>query len=123
MVEQSLYQAARLEAERYRDQLTQRMGDAFGAEAISEWNRTHWWAWACERVLEHVRGEVFWPEFDASRFATFRLGHGHPKGGDIQAIAHQIQHLRDRMDEPNLGFRERRHLEERLGDLVNRLLA
>lgn len=118
MAERSLYQAAHAEAVRYREQVAVRMGAPFGDEAISEWNRLHWWQWACERVLEHVRGDVFWAEFDAARFASIHAGER-----AVVQLAADIQTIREHLDQPDLDFRDRRLFEERLADLVNQLLA
>ena len=126
-----LYQAARREAEAHRQELNDRHGrqgrqvsdvsaaTAFGDEAISEWNRLHWWQWVCDRVLEHVRGDVFWAELDANRFAVWRNARG-----QFRAVAEEITSLRDALAGQlnELAFNERQAMEDRLADLVNRLL-
>ncbi|MGE0433491.1 MAG: hypothetical protein AB7K09_12895 [Planctomycetota bacterium] len=119
MDSQCLYQAARLEAEAYRVALAGRAGSGFGDEAISEWNRLHWWSWVCDRVLEHVRGDVFWAELDASRFAAWR-----DANGSFSRIADEIRSLRDRLAGPldELAFDVRQRMEDRLAELVNQLL-
>ncbi|MFH1024159.1 MAG: hypothetical protein V1809_12335 [Planctomycetota bacterium] len=56
MTEKCLYRCGKQEAVRHE------CGEA-------EWNRTHWWGWCAERYLEHLRGEVFWCQFDRESFA------------------------------------------------------
>ena len=56
MNEHCLYHSGKLQAQGYQ-------GDE------CEWNREHWWGWCSEKFIEHVRGEVFWMQFDHAAYS------------------------------------------------------
>lgn len=90
-----------------------------GTQAVAEWNRLHWWRWVCGRVLEHVRGEVFWQELEGNRFAAYS-----DRPDLLRPVTDEIVRIQERLAMNGLvPHEERRSLEIRLAELVNQLLA
>ncbi|MFC1587024.1 hypothetical protein ACFL54_01835 [Planctomycetota bacterium] len=59
-----LYRFARLEAVRcYSGQ---------GDNGIRQWNQTNWWPWVTDKLMEHVKGEVCWLQFDQDKFGILK---------------------------------------------------
>ena len=69
MEKHSLYQAAFKQAEAYRDDVVQRLGQGHASAAMAEWNQQRFWLWALDRSIEHVEGKVFWHECGRRNFS------------------------------------------------------
>ncbi|MCA8940868.1 MAG: hypothetical protein KDB07_13700 [Planctomycetes bacterium] len=119
MESRSLYSAAYHEAERFRDEVVDRLGNALSDDAIREWNRERWWRWVSDRVIQHVRGNVMWQELSSESFASV--------GADSHQqneIIGKIEAIKSKIGEGGLlSFEEVERLGEEWADLINRLLA
>ena len=65
----SLYREATHEARRYQQEHPEQSD-----RASREWNIQHWWPWARDRWLEHIRGQVFWIELGEADFDLTNKG-------------------------------------------------
>lgn len=114
----SIYRAAFLAANAYREEIAGRLGTQAAAEAAREWNQQRFWVWLAERVLEHAVGEKQWLEFGPRNFS--RVGARRP---ELQALVEEMRAARKRLGgEPLLPFVEKEKLTSRLAALANTLL-
>lgn len=66
----SVYELARLQAERHRWLESQKQGRDVGPQALQDWSRTHWTRFCRWRYLEHLLGYCRYREFDLRCFAS-----------------------------------------------------
>lgn len=118
MERHSLYRSAHVEARQHMKRLVDDLGASAADGALSEWNRDHWWRWAAERVLQHVRGDAFWSELGHRTFATVTQ-----ENQDGLEVLKQIEALTPALEDPALlDFKARQRAMEEWADLINRLL-
>jgi hypothetical protein len=102
-----------------RDELTE--NQAYQSElaaAVGQWNRDEWWRWVSRRILEHVRGEVFWLELGRTSFASV-TGENPERG----KVLEDVLALESGLDDPALeNFDRRRRTMAEWAGLLNRLL-
>jgi len=114
----SLYRSAHEEAREHMRRLVGDLGASAADGALSEWNRDHWWRWAAERVLQHVRGDAFWAELGHRTFATVTQ-----ENHDGLEVLARIEALTpDLEDDELLDFKARQRAMSEWADLINRLL-
>ena len=66
----SIYKFSYLEALRHKWIVSEQAGRDLGSAAIHDWLSRHWLHWCRARWLEHLRGEIFWVEFDEISFGA-----------------------------------------------------
>jgi len=71
---QSIYKFSYLEALRHKWIASEKAGRDLGTAAIREWLSRHWPHWCRARWLEHLRGEIYWMEFDEPSFGALKRG-------------------------------------------------
>lgn len=114
----SLYRDACRAAGEYRVQLSAKLGDRAEPTAGAEWNREHWWRWAGARVIEHLTGEAFWLELDASKFASISS-----ETPDRLRLLDELRSVDRRLNhDGQIAFAEKNALSVRWAEIVNRLL-
>lgn len=117
MTPQSLNTAAARAAGSYRDEVVRRLGPTHGPAAQADWNRQRFWAWAIERVVEHVEGRVFWSECGRRNFSRLSQRPAlQPFLDELRQLMHQLES--DAMP----AFKQREQLTQRVADLANKLL-
>lgn len=68
----NLFEEASKEAYRHKWIESERAGHDLGDTAIEDWYRRFWNQFVRERWVQHIRGEVFWPELDNHDFGIVR---------------------------------------------------
>jgi hypothetical protein len=71
---QSIYKFSYIEALRHKWIASEKAGRDLGTAAIREWLSRHWPHWCRARWLEHLRGDVYWMEFDEPSFGALQRG-------------------------------------------------
>ena len=69
----NLFEEASKEAYRHKWIESERAGHDLGDGAIEDWYRRFWNKFVRERWIQHIRGEVFWPELDNSDFGIVKM--------------------------------------------------
>jgi len=88
------------------------------AEAAEEWNRMFFWRWAAHRVIQHVRGEVYWNELGRGSFASV-TGENPERG----KVVERVLALESGLDDPALeDFARTRRVMAEWAELLNQLL-
>lgn len=64
----NLFEEASKEAYRHKWIESEKSGHDLGDSAIEDWHRRFWHRFVRERWIQHIRGEVFWPELDNNDF-------------------------------------------------------
>ena len=114
----SIYRAAFVAANAFRDDVASRLGASAAAEAAREWNQQRFWIWLADRVLEHAVGEKQWLEFGARNFS--RVG---ARRGELQQCVEELVTTRRQLAGDTLiPFAEKEKLTQRLAELANSLL-
>jgi Response regulator containing CheY-like receiver, AAA-type ATPase, and DNA-binding domains len=87
-VVKNLFEEASREAYRHKWIESEKSGHDLGDTAIEDWYRRFWNKFVRERWIQHVRGEVYWPELDNNDFALLQneFEDYHPQIDDIVAI-------------------------------------
>jgi hypothetical protein len=105
----SLYREATHEARRYQEEHPEKFD-----RASREWNIRHWWPWARDRWLEHIRGQVFWIELGEDDFDLTNKGiFGNQDLLDM--ILHQVEAGQENLDIINWATRS----DEDMDDVVD----
>lgn len=114
----SIYRAAFVAANSYRQDVADRLGPSAASEAAREWNQQRFWIWLADRVLEHAVGEKQWLEFGPRSFS--RVGTRH---GELQQCVDELVNTRKRLaGDTLLPFAEKEKLTQRVAELANSLL-
>ncbi|MCC6151681.1 MAG: hypothetical protein IT461_15625 [Planctomycetes bacterium] len=114
----SIYRAAFVAANSYRQDVADRLGASAAAEAAREWNQQRFWIWLADRVLEHAVGEKQWLEFGPRCFS--RVGTRH---GELQQCVDELVSTRKKLvGDTLLPFAEKEKLSQRVAELANSLL-
>ena len=66
----SVYQEAQKEVAVYKWLESEKAGKDMGVDAVTGWNKAHWLHFYRYRFVQHLRGEVYWQEFDEESFAV-----------------------------------------------------
>jgi hypothetical protein len=118
MPAESIYRAAFLAANAYRDDVARRLGESAAAEAAREWNQQRFWIWLADRVLEHAVGEKQWLEFGARNFS--RVG---ARKGELESCVEELLSTRKKLaGDALIPFAEKEQLTQRVAELANSLL-
>ncbi len=65
----NLFEEASKEAYRHKWIESEKSGHDIGDPAIEDWYRKYWNKFVRERWIQHIRGEIFWPELDNHDFS------------------------------------------------------
>ncbi len=65
----NLFEEASKEAYRHKWIESEKSGHDLGDAAIEDWYRNFWNKFVRERWLQHIQGEIYWPELDNNDFA------------------------------------------------------
>jgi hypothetical protein len=68
MVRLSVYQEAEKAVQVHKWLASEKAGRDLGEEAVRDWTTSCWLQFYRWRFVQHLRGEVFWQEFDAAAF-------------------------------------------------------
>ena len=68
MCSMSVYEEARKAADEHKWLQSERAGYDLGSEAVRDWTRSHWLKFYRCRFVQHLRGELFWKEFDEQSY-------------------------------------------------------
>ncbi len=84
----NLFEEASREAYSHKWIESEKSGHDLGDTAIEDWYRHFWNQFVRERWIQHVRGEVYWPELDNNDFAILEreFEDYHPQIDQILAI-------------------------------------
>lgn len=118
MSAESIYRAAYIAANAYREDVARRLGDSAAAEAAREWNQQKFWLWLADRVLEHAVGERQWLEFGARNFSRV----GARRGELLQCVDELVDTRKKLSGDTLLPFAEKEKLTQRVAELANSLL-
>jgi hypothetical protein len=66
----SVYEQAVQAAQEHKWIESEKAGHDLGHEAVRHWSRTHWLRFYRSRLLQHLRGEVYFREFHPRTFAV-----------------------------------------------------
>ncbi|MDR0363210.1 MAG: response regulator [Planctomycetota bacterium] len=89
VVSKNLFEEASKEAYRHKWIESEKSGHDLGDAAIEDWHRRFWHRFVRERWIQHIKGEIFWPELDNDDFAlldTSEFGECRPQTGKIVEI-------------------------------------
>ena len=68
MVRLSVYAEAEKAAREHKWLASEKAGRDLGDEAVREWTKSYWLRFYRWRFVQHLRGEVFWAEFDSRSY-------------------------------------------------------
>ena len=68
MVRLSVYAEAEKAAREHKWLASEKAGRDLGEEAVQEWTKSYWLRFYRWRFVQHLRGEVFWAEFDSRSY-------------------------------------------------------
>jgi hypothetical protein len=112
---QSLFDCARVEADRHKYLESEKAGRDLGLPAVHDWHERFWTIWLRHRWLEHLLGEVRYEEFNPDLFGALLDQFG--ASALLEEIADRICHGAENVDLLLWAARERRDL-----DLAMRIL-
>src|SRR5437867_3217749 len=64
----SVYEEAEKAVREHKWLASERAGHDLGHDAVREWTKSYWLQFYRWRFVQHLRGEVFWKEFDAAAY-------------------------------------------------------
>lgn len=68
----NLFEEASKEAYRHKWIESEKSGHDLGDSAIEDWYRHFWNKFVRERWIQHIRGDIYWPELDNNDFALLQ---------------------------------------------------
>lgn len=117
MEKHSLYRAAFKEAETYRNDVVQRLGQGHAGAATAEWNQQRFWLWAVDRSIEHVEGKVFWHECGRRNFSRVS------QRPELETAIRKLRKLQNRLMVDGLPtFKQKEEILRELARCANLLL-
>ncbi len=85
MVFQSVYEEAKKEAAAYKWIKSEQACHDLGDDALHEWSCSYWLGFYRYRFVQHLRGEIFWREFDEKTFGVLPRRFAH-----LRELLHEI---------------------------------
>jgi hypothetical protein len=85
----SVYEEAEKALREHKWLASERAGRDLGHDAVREWTKSYWLRFYRWRFVQHLRGEVFWKEFDAAAFGI--------AGGRLMAHRELLDEIMDRV--------------------------
>ncbi|MDR1612549.1 MAG: response regulator [Planctomycetota bacterium] len=70
IVTKNLFEEASGEAYRHKWIESEKSGHDLGDAALEDWHRRFWHKFVRERWIQHIKGEIFWPELDNDDFGV-----------------------------------------------------
>src|SRR5262245_63968019 len=93
----SVYEQADQAAQEHKWIESEKAGRDLGHEAVRHWSRSHWLRFYRWRLVQHLRGEVYFREFHPR---TFAIVSNHPKIPNdlLEAILNQVRDGSENLD-------------------------